>query len=90
MERPHFEECRRGCNITTADLESLPLCQLLHGWARSPDFLHTFREALSRLPITFQSFHPFPLLPEYHVFVFVDGSCLRPEVPHLRLLGCGS
>ena len=83
MECPYFRDCRRECQLTVEELESLPPAQLLHGWAMKPDSLGKVRESLAALPLSLDSFHPFPCLAEYHVFV--DGSCLRPGVPHLRL-----
>ena len=83
LDCPYFEGCRESCHLTRTDLEALPACQLQHGWAQCPANLQVVRAALSQLPVSLRSFHPFPDLPEYHVFV--DGSCLRPSVPHLRL-----
>ena len=83
MACPHFRQCHQGCHLTHAELESLPPAQLLHGWAQKPRSLHMVRTSLCSLALDVDSFHPYPDIHEYHVFV--DGSCWQPGQPHLRL-----
>ena len=83
LECSFFHACRQSCSLAVVDLEALPPAQLLHGWAGKSPTLHVVRRMLCDLSLDLQAVHPFPDLPEYHVFV--DGSCLYPDAPPLRL-----
>ena len=79
----HFADCRRQCQLSDAVLHTLPEAQQLHAWAIQLPGLTAVQQALVQLPLTLDSFAPFPDLAEYDVFT--DGSCLQSNVPALRL-----
>ena len=80
----HFQDCRQPCQLTIAELSSLPHSLLLHGWARSIPALTELHSALACTPFRLEDFHPFPIMESYHVFV--DGSCCwRPDTLPLFL-----
>ena len=83
LECPRFGCARDACEVNRHQLLALPPAQLLHCWAPSFSGADSFRIALAALPMRFQDFHPHREWHEYHLFV--DGSCLRPDTPALRL-----
>ena len=83
LECPHFQSARELSSLSRQQLEALQPAQRLHCWAPAFPGMDAIRSALAGIPARFQDFHPHPVWSEYHLFV--DGSCLRPDTPALRL-----
>ena len=81
---PAFEDVRRPLMPPFfPGLGSLLPCQALHAWVPRPARQIELWASLSALPDTSGLFEPWEAAGA--VDVFVDGSCLMPESPHLRL-----
>ena len=83
LDCPHFQEARGHSPLGRDQLERLAPAQLLHCWAPASPETDRVRTLLANVGIHLDTFQPFPDWQEYHLFV--DGSCLRPETPALRL-----
>eukprot|EP00438_Fugacium_kawagutii_P035970 Skav227576 [mRNA] locus=scaffold517:31608:33188:- [translate_table: standard] len=65
-------------------LDQLPDCQKMHGWSVEPPIFQDLRKQFCFLPDLTHSFHVTPpdTLP---MNLFIDGSCVMPEDPVLRV-----
>eukprot|EP00435_Cladocopium_sp_Y103_P026669 s1004_g6.t1 len=84
-----FTDLRALVKPTTwSFLEQQPLCTRLHGWFVEDVVDRDFRTSLMTIPDTTGVFEHVPALPST-LHLFVDGSCLEPQNPRLRLATWG-
>eukprot|EP00438_Fugacium_kawagutii_P034037 Skav222223 [mRNA] locus=scaffold552:487062:489744:+ [translate_table: standard] len=88
-ECPHFVQCWGKVDPDMKKLiEQQPACTKLHGWMVETPTSQAFRSSLTTIPDTSDQFEPVSDLPD-HLHAFVDGTCLEPATPTLRLAAWG-